>query len=132
MVKHLILWKLKEELSEEDKKQVKGEIKAGLEGLLGKIPGLVVLKNKRHGKSVNEKTIHIGRNVRKSGLAAKQHSSTVCVGKVNIFEIVQRNGVEHERQGCSRLTENRRDRYPDNFKSGWDRAGRHFYRHRLF
>lgn len=41
MVKHLILWKLKEELSEEEKKQVKAEIKAGLEGLQGRIPGLV-------------------------------------------------------------------------------------------
>ena len=29
-------------------------------------------------KSVDERTIHTGRNVCKSGLAAKQHSSTVC------------------------------------------------------
>lgn len=41
MVKHLILWQLKEELSEEEKKALKAEIKAGLEGLAGKIPGLV-------------------------------------------------------------------------------------------
>lgn len=44
MVKHIILWKLKEELSEEEKKQVKTEIKAGLEGLQGKIPGLVSIR----------------------------------------------------------------------------------------
>ena len=44
MVKHIILWKLKEELSEEEKKQVKTEIKAGLEGLQGKIPGLVSIQ----------------------------------------------------------------------------------------
>lgn len=44
MVKHIILWKLKEELSEEEKQQVKTEIKAGLEGLQGKIPGLVSIQ----------------------------------------------------------------------------------------
>ena len=38
MVKHIILWKLKEEHNNSDVKQ---GIKNGLEGLLGKIPGLV-------------------------------------------------------------------------------------------
>lgn len=41
MVKHVILWTLKEELSKEEKETVKQEIKAGLEGLAGQIPGLV-------------------------------------------------------------------------------------------
>jgi len=40
MVKHIILWQLKDELSEEDKENVKAGIKEGLEGLAGKIPGL--------------------------------------------------------------------------------------------
>ena len=44
MVKHIILWKLKEELSAEEKAAVKAEIKAGLEGLAGKIPGLLEIK----------------------------------------------------------------------------------------
>lgn len=44
MVKHLILWKLKDELTTEEKKKIKEEIKAGLEGLQGKIPGLVEIK----------------------------------------------------------------------------------------
>lgn len=44
MVKHIILWKLKEELSEEEKLPIKKEIKAGLEGLQGKIPGLLAIK----------------------------------------------------------------------------------------
>ena len=35
MVKHIILWKLKEDLA--DKDSVKAEIKKGLEGLQGKI-----------------------------------------------------------------------------------------------
>ena len=44
MVKHIILWTLKDELSVEEKKQVKLGIKEGLEGLAGKIPGLVDIK----------------------------------------------------------------------------------------
>ncbi len=41
MTKHIILWTLKEELSAEEKAAVKAGIKEGLEGLAGKIPGLV-------------------------------------------------------------------------------------------
>lgn len=41
MVKHIILWKLKEEHNNE---KVKQGIKTGLEGLVGKIPGLVEIK----------------------------------------------------------------------------------------
>lgn len=41
MVKHIILWKLKEELSEQEKNEVKKGIKQGLESLVGKVPGLV-------------------------------------------------------------------------------------------
>lgn len=41
MVKHVILWKLKDELDAEHKNEVKAGIKEGLEGLKGRIPGLV-------------------------------------------------------------------------------------------
>ena len=41
MTKHIILWTLKDELSAEEKVAVKAGIKEGLEGLAGKIPGLV-------------------------------------------------------------------------------------------
>lgn len=41
MVKHVILWTLKDELSTEEKQQVKQGIQEGLEGLAGRIPGLV-------------------------------------------------------------------------------------------
>jgi hypothetical protein len=44
MVKHIILWTLKDELSAEEKEQVKRNIKEGLEGLAGKIPGMVDIK----------------------------------------------------------------------------------------
>lgn len=40
MVKHVILWTLKDELSAEEKQKVKAGIKEGLEGLQGKISGL--------------------------------------------------------------------------------------------
>ena len=40
MVKHVILWKLKEELTAGEKVAVKAGIKEGLEGLQGQIPGL--------------------------------------------------------------------------------------------
>ncbi len=39
MVKHIILWKLKDEIA--DKETVRAGIKAGLEGLKGVVPGLV-------------------------------------------------------------------------------------------
>ena len=44
MVKHIILWQLKDELSGEEKKVVKAEMKESLEGLMGKIPGLLEVK----------------------------------------------------------------------------------------
>ena len=44
MVKHIILWTLNPELSEEEKQQVKHGIKVGLEGLVGKVPGLLEVK----------------------------------------------------------------------------------------
>ena len=39
MVKHIILWQLKEDIV--DKAAVKAGIKSGLEGLKGRIPGLI-------------------------------------------------------------------------------------------
>lgn len=44
MVKHIILWKLNPELTEKEKENVKAGIKEGLEGLVGKVPGLIDVK----------------------------------------------------------------------------------------
>ena len=44
MVKHVILWQLKDELTAEEKVTVKAEMKDALEGLAGKIPGLLDVK----------------------------------------------------------------------------------------
>lgn len=44
MVKHIILWKLSEALEDSKKEEVRIGIKKNLEGLCGKIPGLVSMK----------------------------------------------------------------------------------------
>lgn len=44
MVKHIILWNLKDEYSSEKKNEIKAGIKKGLEGLKGKIEGLTEIK----------------------------------------------------------------------------------------
>lgn len=44
MVKHVILWTLKSEFSQEQLTKIKQEIKVSLEGLSGKIPGLREIK----------------------------------------------------------------------------------------
>ena len=44
MVKHIILWKLKESLTEEEKTAVRAEAKRRLEALNGKIDGMISLK----------------------------------------------------------------------------------------
>lgn len=41
MVKHIILWKLREDIAAADVASVKQGIKDGLEGLVGQVPGLV-------------------------------------------------------------------------------------------
>ena len=44
MVKHVILWQLREDLTAEEKENIKQGIKQGLEGLAGRIPGLLSIK----------------------------------------------------------------------------------------
>ena len=43
MVKHIILWQLKEEYTAEEKVNIKKDIKLNLESLMGKIPGLLAI-----------------------------------------------------------------------------------------
>lgn len=49
MVKHIILWQLKDDLSDSEKITVKSGIKDGLESLAGKIPGLIEIKVEING-----------------------------------------------------------------------------------
>ena len=49
MVKHIIIWKLRGELGAEEKRTVKAGIKSGLEGLKGRIPGLLDIRVRTEG-----------------------------------------------------------------------------------
>lgn len=44
MIKHIILWNLKDEFSDEEKESIKRGIKEGLEGLKGQIDGLIDIR----------------------------------------------------------------------------------------
>ena len=44
MVRHVILWTLKDEFSKEEMMEIKAGVKEGLEGLLGQIPGLLEIR----------------------------------------------------------------------------------------
>ena len=44
MVKHIILWKLDETKTDEEKAEIKKNMKQHLEGLVGKVPGLLEMK----------------------------------------------------------------------------------------
>jgi len=50
MVKHIILWTLKENLTIEEKAEVKRKIKDGLESLMGRVPGLLDIKVQTEGR----------------------------------------------------------------------------------
>lgn len=51
MVKHIILWQLKDEISAQEAEKIKAGIKEGLEGLAGKIPGLSEIHVQTEGLS---------------------------------------------------------------------------------
>lgn len=51
MVKHIILWQLKDEFSAVEKAEIKKGIKDGLESLMGKIEGLTEIKVYTEGLS---------------------------------------------------------------------------------
>ena len=55
MVKHIILWTLNPELSDEQKEEVKKGIKAGLESLKGVVPGLIDVKVNVDGRLASSK-----------------------------------------------------------------------------
>ena len=50
MVKHIILWKLRSDLSEAQKREAALAIKKGLEGLKGQVPGLVDIHVQADGR----------------------------------------------------------------------------------
>ena len=49
MVKHIIVWSLKDEYSDAEKTEIKKGIKDGLEGLKGKVPGIIDITVQKEG-----------------------------------------------------------------------------------
>lgn len=87
MVKHVILWKLKEGIG--DKEAVKAEIKAGLEGLLGTVPGLISINVQTSGLASSNANLmldstFIDENALK-GYAVHPAHVAVADGKVRPF-----------------------------------------------
>ena len=57
MVKHIILWNLKDEFSSDEKTKIIREIKEGLEGLKGEIEGLIDIKVQ--GEKLDSSTVDL-------------------------------------------------------------------------
>ena len=85
MTKHIILWKLREDLTAEEKQKVKAEAKQALEGLLGKIEGLSAV-------TVNIECRHDARHdlYNARGAARLLCSSRACCGSEHICSSVHR------------------------------------------
>ena len=100
MLKHIILWTLRPELSEEEKQQVKKGIKEGLEGLVGQVPGLIDVKVNIDGRLDSSTADVMLDSTLESPEALRQyavHPAHVAVanGKVRPFT-VQRSCLDYE------------------------------------
>lgn len=100
MVRHVILWKLREELTPEEKATVKQGIKSGLEGLLGQVPGLMEIHVNIDGRLDSSNCDVMLDSVLESPEALKgyaQHPAHLAVanGKVRPYT-VQRTCLDYE------------------------------------
>lgn len=59
MIRHVILWQLKDELTDEEKENLKQKIKESLEGLQGKIDGLLYVKVVIDGLSSSNADVYL-------------------------------------------------------------------------
>ena len=89
MVKHIILWTLKE-MSDSEKESVKAGIKEGLEGLKGKVPGLVDIKVITSGRLASSTADLMLDSTFESGEALKGYSKhpehvAVADSKVRLY-----------------------------------------------
>ena len=100
MVKHIILWTLNPELSEDEKKQVKQGIKQGLEGLVGKVPGLLDVKVNIDGRLASSNADVMLDSTLESEDALKgyaQHPEHVAVANTKVRPYtVQRSCLDFE------------------------------------
>ena len=100
MVKHIILWTLNPELSEGEKQQVKQGIKEGLEGLVGKVPGLIDAKVNIDGRLASSNADVMLDSTLESEDALKgyaQHPEHVAVANTKVRPYtVQRSCLDFE------------------------------------
>lgn len=89
MIKHIILWQLKDELTAEEKTEVKKGIKEGLEGLAGKIPGLTEIKVQTEGLASSNAEVMLDSTfvdeAALKGYAAHPEHVAVADGKVRPY-----------------------------------------------
>ena len=100
MVKHIILWTLNPELSEDERKQVKQGIKQGLEGLVGKVTGLLDVKVNIDGRLASSNADVMLDSTLESEDALKgyaQHPEHVAVANTKVRPYtVQRSCLDFE------------------------------------
>ena len=93
MVKHIILWTLKDEYSDEEKLKIKADIKEGLEGLSGKIPGLLEIKVYTNGLSSSNADLMLDSSfvdeAALKGYAVHPEHVAVADGKVRPYTAVR-------------------------------------------
>ena len=99
MVKHVILWTLKEGFTQDELAEVKAGIKEGLEGLLGKIPGLVDIHVITEGLASSNVDVMLDSTF-ESEQALKEYAThpehvAVADGKVRPFT-ASRNCMDYE------------------------------------
>ena len=89
MVKHVILWQLKDELTAEEKVTIKKEMKESLEGLVGKIPGLLEMKIQTEGLASSNAEVMLDSSFEDEaalkGYATHPEHVAVADGKVRPF-----------------------------------------------
>ena len=93
MVKHIILWTLKDTLSDEEKIAVKKGIKGGLEGLKGKIPGLLEIHVETEGLASSNADLMLDSSFEDEaalkGYAVHPEHVAVADGKVRPYTAVR-------------------------------------------
>ena len=99
MVKHIILWTLKEGYTQEELVAIKAGIKEGLEGLAGKIPGLKEIKVITEGLSSSNVDVMLDSTFENEqalkGYAIHPEHVAVADGKVRPFT-ASRNCMDYE------------------------------------
>ena len=89
MVKHVIIWTLNDTLSDEEKVEVKKNIKEGLEGLKGVIPGMIDITVQIDGLSSSNADLMLDSSFEDEdslkGYAIHPAHVAVATGKVRPF-----------------------------------------------